>query len=118
MASVMHGSDHEDNPYCGIEEHHLGCMPINLEGCWPEPVSPIARENFRTNIRFCPIIPQVTTGAASSTLPFLYSMYNNWVDQCKLRDMIYRAVEELTDPQIIVQSERTTAFQQVKTRKL
>jgi hypothetical protein len=90
MASVMHGSDHEDNPYCGIEEHHLGCMPINLEGCWPEPVSPISRENSG-------LISGTSYYSSSNYwgrfvyFPFLYSMYNNWVDQCKLRDMIYRA---------------------------
>jgi hypothetical protein len=34
--SALVGSGHSANPYAGVLEHNLGCIPLSFAWCWPE----------------------------------------------------------------------------------
>jgi hypothetical protein len=122
MASVMHSSDMlDDNPYAGIERHNLGGMPINLEGAWPEPVSPTARNSSSYGFgqyQFGEPNAMISEWGKLVYYPWLFSMRNNWMDQSKLRDMIYSAIDAWADPVIKFKTNNTKMAAQVKNQKV
>lgn len=95
-ASVLHGSGVEDtNEYAGVCLHNLGRVPINIEGCWPEPVSHVADNSLSRGYNFGRIV----------YYPLLFSAYEPWVLLSQMQSMFHERMLDDIDPPIITDDE-------------
>jgi hypothetical protein len=107
--SVMHGSaKQDDNPYCGVEAHHLGRIPLGFVWMWPE-------------LRDATSLDVTGTGSSGSNysnsgswgnlggrlrgLPFMYSQRENWIRISRALSMLNTMMRRAADPKIITDSQ-------------
>lgn len=101
-------SEADDNPYCGVEVHNLGGMPVHIEGCWPDPM-PIHSLDTRLNST-----SNFGSPGYNSIVyyPFLYSMRPTWIDLSRLRSMQHTMVQRATKPEIVAKTDNVAKLLQ------
>lgn len=103
----------DDDPYAGMQKHNLGGVPLHLTGCFPEALSPTVKLQGVGTLSPDNIYKGLMGGRVVY-YPFLYPMYNDWVDRSKLRNMMYTIIDRYARPTRIIYTENRDYYKSLK----
>lgn len=103
----------DDDPYAGLQKHNLGGVPLHLTGCFPEALSPTVKLQGVGTLSPDNIYKGLMGGRVVY-YPFLYPMYNDWVDRSKLRNMMYTIIDRYARPTRIIYTDNKEYYKTVK----
>jgi len=107
--------DLEDDPYLGLQKHGLGGVPFHLEGCFEEPLSPTARATTDVGRDYgSGDTPDTLVGGRVVYYPFLYPIYNDWIDRSRYRNLMHLGVDRWARPTTYIYTENQGYFKDAK----
>jgi hypothetical protein len=107
--SVMHGSaKQDDNPYCGIEPHHLGRIPMGFVWMWPELRDATSLDVTGTGssgANYSNSGSWGNLGGRLRGLPFIYSQRENWIRVSRIMSQLNTIMLANANAKIVTDSQ-------------
>jgi hypothetical protein len=106
--------DLDEDPYLGLQKHGLGGVPFHLVGCFEEALSPTAKTNSGIGSLGNENVYENVMGGKMVYYPFLYPVYNDWIDRSRYRNMMHLGIDAWARPTTIFYTENQEYYKNVQ----